>query len=128
MIDTEKILNELRDIARKLCSLSKEKDLNTYRETLLQLNSLKARLNYMLPEIQYLYDSNLQKVTETIAKTYEDKLKGNSSLIKNLIQGLMKGEQRLINIFERNNSTIEHISKNLITIISSIKAEMQGVS
>ena len=82
----------------------------------------------MLPEIQYLYDSNLQKVTETIAKTYEDKLKGNSSLIKNLIQGLMKGEQRLINIFERNNSTIEHISKNLITIISSIKAEMQGVS
>jgi len=124
MID--KILSELRGIANAISVLSQIKTLDNYRDTLLSLNSMKARVNELKPDIQFFYDEQLAIETENIMKEYKDNIKGNASYIKAIIAGKMKSEQRVLNFADRINSSIDLISKNMITIISSLKAEMNN--
>jgi len=88
---------------------------------------IKARVNAILPEVQYLYDSELAAVTEKIINKFEDNLQGNSAYIKNYIQGEMKEYKRAMNYCDRISSTIERQSENYRSILSALKQEFANV-
>lgn len=120
------ILTKLKEIAEQLTEKSRmfTKDIpapNFLMEHLYYLNAIKSEVNELKPELQYQYDRKLADVTSEILTREKDNIKGNAAMIKNMIQGEMALEQRVLNFCDRINSTIERESENLRSILSSMK-------
>ena len=87
------------------------------REYLINLSNVKSRVNGLSPTVNFLYNTELAKVTSDLM-TENLSVKGNSSLIRNLTAGKMARYQGLKDYVERINSTISLQSDNLRTVIS----------
>jgi hypothetical protein len=120
--------DELKNIANSLNGLNYSEDSpSTLRQALLDLAGYKARVNNIMPELQYKYDFKLSEITEKILDKFENNVKGNSSYIKNYIESEMAVEKMTINIAERINSTIERMSENIRSVLSSITKELMSI-
>lgn len=115
----ETYLKELEEMQNELKLLSSQKELSELRDNLHKLNSIKARVNELIPKIQYLYNSQIGDV----CSKYSDK---SATVLKLMIESELKNEIRLSKMAERVSSSCNFIAKDLITIISSIKYEMQN--
>ena len=110
------LLSEIQAISKQLIQVPEQP--NAQRDYLVKLSSLKARVNDIKPEADNLYSKELATVTESILLNYKDNIKGNSALVKNMIQGKMATHQKLVDYVDRVSSTINLQSDNLRTVIS----------
>lgn len=113
----EEYLKELDSISKKLITLTELKEVSDLRDSLLTLSSYKARVNDMIPNLQYLYDTKLGEV-------YNQNCDKTATQLRYIVEYEMRNESRLLKIAERINSTIDLQSKNVITVVSSLKYEM----
>lgn len=111
------ILRELKTISDDLKAVIPELP-SEQKEYLLTLSNYKSRVNALSPEVNYLFDIELAKVTEDLLLEHKDSIKGNSSLIKSIISGKMARYQGLKDYVDRVNSTINLQSNNLRTVLS----------
>src|SRR5690242_14110948 len=118
------ILNTIFQITQELESAPTKDNPAIVMDYLCLLSVHKASINKLIPEAQYLYDTKLGEVTEGILTEFNDKIKGNANLIKNLIANRMKDENRVMMFLERASSTIERQSNNYVTVLSYLKQEV----
>ena len=115
-LNIDNILKELKSISEKLQATIPETP-EGQREYLITLSNVKSRVNGLSPTVNFLYNTELAKVTSDLM-TENLSVKGNSSLIRNLTAGKMARYQGLKDYVERINSTISLQSDNLRTVIS----------
>ena len=119
---------ELTDISNKIAVIvTSDDNPQSIREALYSLAQYKARVNYLMPLVQKQHDFMLGIATDKVLKDFGEKLKGNSSFVKNYIQSEMTEERYTLNMCERISSTIERYSENLRTCLSSLKEELRNL-
>ena len=120
------IIEYITELAKMSEFLKRKIDVNpqSIMEHLNHLAYTKSSVNQYMPDVQWLYDQKLAEVTTEILAKFEDKLQGNSSYIKNYIQGEMKDYRRASNFCDRVSSTIERQSENYRSILSQLKQEL----
>lgn len=112
----EKHLAELKKISSEIIPLTEVSEFTALQSSLMQLSTLKARVNDLIPEIQWLLDDALAQASEK----YKDL---SATVYKDKIKGELKDYNRVMKFADRIGSTINRASENFRTVVSSMKHE-----
>jgi len=92
-------------------------DLGEQVSYLLDLSNLKWAVSDLMPKAKALYNEKYAEISADVINEYSDK-KIAITTLNGIIKGRCANEQKLVDMCERINSTINLQSQNLRTIIS----------
>lgn len=109
------MIEELKTISDQIRQVPD--DLGEQVSYLLDLTNLKWAISDVMPKAKALYNEKYAEVSAKVIEEYSDK-KIAITTLNGIIKGRCASEQKLVDICERINSTINLQSQNLRTIIS----------
>ncbi len=109
------IEDEIKTIADQIIQIPD--DLGAQVAYLLDLSNIKWGISDIMPRAKMLYNQKYAEISADVIEEYKDK-KIAITTLNGIIKGKCASEQKLVDICDRINSTINLQSQNLRTIIS----------